>query len=566
MSRPAHFEFTHKTKTLEEYRWHRLFCALPAFLSWSILISATVCSFTQPLAAAIFIIALDIYWLMRIFYMTIFLALAYGVLAVEKETDWTARCRELEAGKSVLPDLRTRRAEALRARKFRQFFVLNNQIRVLKKIFRHYAAIPSFDSIYHVVIIAAAKEGREILEPGLKALTRSQFPSAKLLPVLAVEARAGEAHTRIAHELKKQYEQPFFGFLVAEHPDGVAGESRVKGANVTHAAKEVARFLEARKIPFKNVIVSCFDADTVASPEYFSALTYHFMRHPKRERASFQPIPVYHNNIMHVPAFARVLETGSSFFQLIEATNPEKLVTFSSHSMSFNALVEIGYWPVDMISDDSAIFWKALIHYGGDYRVVPMYVTLSMDVAAADSLWKTMVMIYRQKLRWAWGVENIPIVFRAFRKEKSMSFWSKFNYVAKLLEMHISWSTLGFLITFIGWLPGIAASREFSSSVLYYNSSRITGLIFNLASANLIVTIILALLLLPKEVGRMPLYKRLLLASEWLLIPFIFTFLSSMPALDAQTRLARGKMMEFRITEKARRSRKFRRKKDKKSK
>ena len=27
--------------------------------------------------------------------------------------------------------------------------------------------------------------------------------------------------------------------------------------------------------------------------------------------------------------------------------------------MSFTALVEIGYWPVDMISDDSAVFWKA---------------------------------------------------------------------------------------------------------------------------------------------------------------------------------------------------------------
>ncbi|HLD49993.1 MAG TPA: glycosyltransferase family 2 protein [bacterium] len=566
MTRTGPFEFTHQTKTPAEYRWHRFFCVLPAFLSWSILISATVFSFTRPLTAAIFIIALDIYWLMRIFYMTIFLALAYGVLAVEKETDWIARCHELESGTKVLPGLRVRRAEALRARKFRQFFVLNNQIRELKKIFRHPAVVPPFDSIYHVVIIAASKEGREVLEPGLKALAHTQFPASRLLPVLAVEARAGESHTRIAHELKKQYQSHFFQFLVAEHPDGTPGEGRVKGANVTYAAKEAARFLEAHKIPFKNVIVSCFDADTVASPEYFMALTYHFMRHPKRERASFQPIPVYHNNIMHVPAFARVLETGSSFFQLIEATNPEKLVTFSSHSMSFNALVEIGYWPVDMISDDSAIFWKALIHYGGDYRVVPMYVTLSMDVAAADSLWKTLVMIYRQKLRWACGVENIPIVFRAFLKEKRISVWNKFRYVVKLIEMHISWSTLGFLITFIGWLPAISASREFSSSVLYYNSPRITSLIFNLASANLIVTIILALLLLPKEVGRLPLHKRLALASEWLLIPFIFTFLSSMPALDAQTRLARGKMMEFRVTEKAGRSRKSQTRKREKSK
>jgi len=66
---------------------------------------------------------------------------------------------------------------------------------------------------------------------------------------------------------------------------------------------------------------------------------------PDRLCASFQPVPVYHNNIWHVPGFARVVETGSSFYQLIECTNPEKLVTFSSHSMSFKALVEVNYWP-----------------------------------------------------------------------------------------------------------------------------------------------------------------------------------------------------------------------------
>ena len=155
------------------------------------------------------------------------------------------------------------------------------------------------------------------------------------------------------------------------HPAVVPGEARVKGANATCAAKQAAAFFQRHQIPFENVIISCFDADTVVSPNYFACLTYHFMVCPDRLRASFQPIPVYHNNIWHVPGFARVVETGSSFYQLIEATNPEKLVTFSSHSMSFKALVDVDYWPVDMISDDSAIFWKAYIHYDGQYQGDP---------------------------------------------------------------------------------------------------------------------------------------------------------------------------------------------------
>ena len=220
--------------------------------------------------------------------------------------------------------------------------------------------------------------------------------------------------------------------------------------------------------------------------------------------------------------------------------------------MSFKALVEIGYWPVDMISDDSAIFWKALIHYGGDYRVVPMYVTLSMDVVAADTFAKTLVSVYRQKKRWAWGVENFPIVMRAFIKEKRVSLVKKLRYGVKLLEMHVSWATLGFLMTLIGWLPAIFAGREFSNSIVYYHSSRITSLIFNLASTAFIVTIFLSHLLLPKQKTRPPFFKRILFALEWLLVPLVFTFLSCLPALDAQTCLMRGIALKFKISEKQR--------------
>ena len=548
------FDFSHRTHSAAEYFWQRVWSIVPGAFSWTILISVTGLSFFKPLHAAIVVIALNIFWLLRILYMTLFLVLAYAVLAVEKGTDWIERCRMLKRGKEALPEFRKRKFRALKKGKIKKWLDLKNQERELKRILRDKMAVPAYENVYHVVLIAAAKEGTEILEPTLTALTRSRFSPKKILPVLAVEARTGAAHRRMAESLREKYKHYFYDFLVTAHPDGIPGEARVKGANVTYAAKQVAALLSEKEIPFEDVILSCFDADTVASPEYFAALTYHFIRHPKRTRASFQPIPVYHNNIMDAPAIARVLETGSSFFQLIEATNPEKLVTFSSHSMSFKALVEIGYWPVNMISDDSAIFWKALIYYGGDYRVVPMYVTLSMDVVMADTFVKTIKNIYKQKMRWAWGVENFPIVMRAFMKEKSMTWMRKMRYIVKLMEMHVSWATLGFLITFIGWLPAIFTGHEFSDTVLYYNSPRIAGLIFNLASSTFIITIAVALSMLPKEKKKMTLLRRIIYGSEWLLIPVVFTFLSSLPALDAQTRLMRGRMMEFVVTEKKRKA------------
>lgn len=509
-------------------------------------------SFFKPLHAAVFVIALNIFWLFRILYMTVFLVLAYAVLAVEKGTDWTERCRLLERGKDALPEIKKRKFRALKQFKLKKWIDLKNQERELNRVVHSKIKIPAYDSVYHVVLIAAAKETREILEPALEALTKSELPAKKIIPVLAIEERTGPAHLAMAQSLRDTYKNYFFDFLVASHPDGIPGEARVKGANATYAAKQVAPYLEKRGIAFEDVVLSCFDADTVASPEYFAALTYHFMRNSKRTRSSFQPIPVYHNNIMDAPAISRVLETGSSFFQLIEATNPEKLVTFSSHSMSFKALVEIGYWPVDMISDDSAIFWKALIYYGGDYRVVPMYVTLSMDVVMAPTFLRTLRNIYRQKKRWAWGVENFPIVMRAFMKDTQIGLLRKTRYVIKLLEMHISWATLGFLITFLGWLPAFFAGQEFSDTVLFYNSPRIASLIFNLASTTLVISIVLALWMLPKGKKKMTFFNKVVYALEWLLIPLVFTFLSSLPALDAQTRLMRGKMMEFFVTDKQR--------------
>lgn len=342
-------------------------------------------------------------------------------------------------------------------------------------------------------------------------------------------------------------------FLVVEHPDGLPGEARVKGANASYAAKTAARYFEERKIPFENIIVSCFDADTIVSQDYFACLTYAFMSCPDRHRASFQPIPVFHNNIWDVPGFARVIESGSSFFQLIETTDPERLVTFSSHSMSFKALVEVGYWPLDMISDDSGIFWKAYLHFEGQYQVVPLPTTLSMDIVDAGVWWKTVVSLYKQKRRWAWGVENFPLVMRGFLTSRKISLYNKFRHGIKLFEGHVTWAIVPFFLMFASWLPVISAGDEFASTVLYYSAGRFTQTIFSLSTIALLGTILMSIWLLPKKKKRFSFLWTLVHGLEWFLVPFILVFLSAMPALDAQTRLMFNKRMEFWVSDKLRR-------------
>ncbi len=542
-SAAADFVYSKYAVTASERRMERFFEVFPGLCSWTVLAGMTVLTFVNPLLAAILIIIFDFYWVLRLFYMTFFLLVSYGRLSAEAAIDWNARVCGIDAAL----------AQAANHEDFdTQSSLSQSERKIIRRLVQSGAQPPRLEEIYHAVIFPVFSESAEIIESALNGLLGNNFPSSRMVVVIALEEAAGAGLRGAIEAVCAGKRSLFHHLVVVVHPQGRQGEARVKGANTTCAAQYLAGYFQESEIEYERVIVSCFDADTIVSRQYFSCLTYHYMMSARRTRCSFQPIPVYHNNIWEVPSFARVLEAGASFFQLVEATNPEKLVTFSSHSMSFQALVEVGYWPTDMISDDSAIFWKAYIHYEGDYRVVPIYVTVSMDVANSGTWWKTAVNVYKQKRRWAWGIENFPIVMRAFLKKNKIPKVDRFRMAFKMFEGHLAWATWPFLLVVIGWFPAVFAAAEFSNSVLFYSSQRITSIIFSLAWVALWMTIVISLLMLPKKKTKFPLWKRVRHAIEWLLIPVYGIFFSAMPALDAQTRLMLGKHMEFWVTEKKR--------------
>ncbi len=541
------FNYSKENLKPKDAIWQRRLEILPGFLSWMTLLAMAFLAIFFPFTAAIITISFYLCWLLRLLYLTLFLVLSYMRLHMENETKWIKRVQEVD-------DIILGKPHKVPASK--KSYPLWVHYQSLKKLKDSKNLSALSNDIYHLVIFPIIKESHEVIEPAIRAIKDQQFSSKQIIIVFALEERAAQNIKDGVFEIENKYKSFFYDCMSVLHPSDIPGEARVKGANVTYAAKKATEYLNQRNILFENVIVSCFDADTVVDKNYFACLTYHFMITPERQRCSFQPIPVYHNNIWHVPGFARVIESGSSFFQLIEATNPEKLVTFSSHSMSFKALVDVDYWPVDMISDDSAIFWKCYIHYDGKYQVIPMYVTLSMDIVSAKNWWETVKSVYKQKRRWAWGVENIPLVLRAFIYNKRIPVWDKIRHAFKLLEGHWSWATWGFILTFEGWLTIVFARHEFASSVVYYNIPQISSIIFNLASLCLITSVILSIALLPKADVRYPFLVKIGHALEWLLIPFILVFLSALPALDAQTRLMFGKYLEFWVSDKGKRNRK----------
>jgi len=100
------FRFSRQGLTDREAALERLFEILPGATSWAILLGMLGLSFWKPILAAVLVIAFDLYWLLRLFYMTLFLILSSLRLSLEQGTDWMARVRGLDHLGAYLQELR----------------------------------------------------------------------------------------------------------------------------------------------------------------------------------------------------------------------------------------------------------------------------------------------------------------------------------------------------------------------------------------------------------------------------------------------------------------------------
>lgn len=484
---------------------------VPGLATWATILGLILLSVVKPLWVAVFIIMFDLYWVIRVGYFTTLLVFAYRRLRIEKKINWAKRCEELQPAGSL-----------------------------------------RYSNIYQAILFPVYKEGPEVLGSSIQALLNSNYDKKKMIVALTVEERGGPEVWESAKKIQEKFSGAFFDFIITRHPDGIKGEAKTKGANATWGAKVLKKTADSRKIDYEHIIISCFDADTCAEKEYFGCLAYHYMTSPNRTRCSYQPIPVYNNNIWHARSIARVIELGSSFMQMIETMRLDKFVTFSSHSMSFKTLVEVDYWPVDMISDDSVIYWKCFIHFNGDYAVVPMYVTVSLDIATDKAIIPTIIKQYKQKRRWAWGVENFPYVMMGFIKNKKIPLVKKIRRAFHLFESHYTWAVWAIIVTFIAPLPLIFGGVIFRQTMMGYNLPSIASALFRVTVVTLFICMLMSISLLPARPKDVKPQKRLVMFTQWILAPFLAACVGSTPAIDAQTRLMLGKYMHFHVTEKIR--------------
>jgi hypothetical protein len=551
-----------KTTVPKERRVQRFFELIPGTMTWTTLLGMLILSYFLPIWAAIFVVVFDIYWIHKALYISLFSVAGNYDVNEGKRINWWDRCENIAHPEQYSELLKTRIKSIYDGMREMPIFALRNrrtakkEIARLKKIRRETRTlIPIEDQIMdwreviHVVLLPTAGEPADVIEPAIQSLAESNFPKEQMIILLATEERE-DPETRLpkVEYLKKKFDGVFRDFLVTTHIVA-AGEMKCKASNAGFAARELMTYLDERGIDYKRVIFSNFDCDSVAHPEYFAALTYEYIIDPKRLQRAYQPLPMYHNNLWDTNAFVRLVVTGSSFWHLYQSTRRE-MVTFSSHSEPFDTLVKVGFWPVNMISEDSVIYWKCLAYFHGDYRVQPIHLPISLDAVLAETYWKTLKNQYKQKRRWAYGIENFPVTMRAIWPDHGIRLWTKIRITFEILEGHYSWATTSFILTFLGWLPLVMGGGVFRQSVLAHNLPFITKTLMTVGMMGLLISIPMSLLSLPPRPKRYHWSRHSLMLFQWILIPLV-GFLSAFPAIDSQTRIMLGKYFgEFWVTEK----------------
>ncbi len=476
--------------------YYRLLEMVPGVLAWGTLILMVLLSKFLPGWVAVFIILFDTYWVFKTLYFTVHLHAGFEEMKKNLKINWLAEVKKLRK---------------------------------------------PWEDIYHLVILPMYKEPYNVMHDSLASLVKSNYPKDKMIVVLGTEERAGAEAREVAHKIQKEFGNKFYKFLITIHPANLEGEIPGKGSNETWAGREAKRLIiDPLKIPYENILVSTFDADTQVYPEYFSRLTYVFLTTDKPQHSSYQPISFFTNNIYEAPIFARIISFSSTFWHIMNQVRPERLITFSSHSMPFKALVEIGFWDTAHVSEDSIIFYQLYLHHNGDWRVVPLSYPVSMDSNVAPTFLETMKNIYKQQRRWGWGAENVPYVLDGFIKNKKIPLKSKLRWGLYTIDLYWEWATNAILIFALGWLPVVLGGESFHLSVLSYSLPEITRNILFLSSFGIISSAVLSIALLPPKPPWFRARHHILYLFQWLLMPLTLIIFGAIPGLEAQTRLMLG--------------------------
>jgi hypothetical protein len=510
---------------------YRFFEMLPGLLSWSLLLLPFALSYFNVTLAIVFILGYLLLWFVRSIGIDIRAFQGYKIMKLHKNLDWKAMLIELQSGN--VPD----GAE-------RPKWHYSNIERLAK-----YPNANRPDDLYQVALVAVYNESKDVVEPTIKSILDSNYDPKKVILVIAFEERGGLRTEKVTNELIKKYGDKFYHAMAVKHPSNIPNEIIGKGGNITYAAKELRKFLENKKIDPIKVVVTTLDADNRPDRNYFAALAYTYVSCIDPTHISFQPIPMYTNNIWDVPAPMRVIATGNSFWNVVLSLRPHMLRNFSSHAQSMKSLIDTDYWSTRTIVEDGHQFWRTYFRYDGNHKVYPIYTPIYQDAVFSDTYTKTLKAQFIQLRRWTYGASDVSyFAQKAFLTDNKIPKLDKIFKFMRLLEGHVTWAVAPILLAFSAFIPILFNPQNYAANELPLLVSRIQ----TVALAGIIATLFISFKTLPPKPAHYKAHRNIFMVLQWVYLPVTTIVYSSLSAFYSQTRLIFGMYYDkFDVTDKA---------------
>lgn len=522
---------------------YRFFEMLPAILSYGMLLLLVVLSLISPLAAAVYLLLLIITMLVKAAGIAVHTIGGRNRLDRAQRVDWHHRLMQLE---DPVKSYEKERGQS------NDSFGFEAHRENLRLMAAEPAAFPKPSQLYNAVIVATYNEAYEVIEPTIQSLADSTYDNDKLIVVLGYEQRGGPETKKTAEALKKQFKNTFKAFEIVEHPDGLPGEVRGKGGNITFAGRYLQKWVDEHDIAYKDVVITTLDSDNRPHATYFDYVAYEYIVHEDRKHLSYQPVSLFLNNIWDVPAPMRVVATGNSFWNIISSMRPHTLRNFASHSQPMDALVEMGFWSVRSIVEDGHQYWRSYFYFNGNYAVTPIYVPIYQDAVLSETYRRTLKAQFVQLRRWAYGASDIPYVaVRVLSRHRNVPLGPGLARLLRLIDSHITLASISILVAVGGWVP-LLINAQAARDIAAHQLPEVISSIQQVALIGLFITIFLGFKMLPPRPARYKRRRTLGMVLQWFLMPVTAIVYSASSAYNAQTHLLLGKYLDkFDVTEKA---------------
>lgn len=494
---------------------HRLLEIIPGFLTWSLILSPIWLGFLVPELVIYMLTFLSVYWAYLAVKHFRGLVIGYRKHRAELQVDWRQKCQELKADWHRLPDP---------------------------------ATLPeSLDAIVHFLLIPTYNEPADVIKNSLDSVFAQTFPHQQILLVCAVEEKYAQRVLADIENALGDRKNELYGFYAFVHPAGIPGEAKgAGGANRTWGAKHAVAELKKQNVELKNFIFSTIDGDHVMHPQYLSRLTHLYLSTDKRNNHFYSTaVHLFSNNYWHVPTVMRIEASSVTLATLSNWISgiPQTRETFSAYSASLNTLIDADFWDVALGIDDTVFFWRAFFVRDGDFTGVCHYIPYSADAVEGTGYLNSYKSLYKQLLRWGWGVIVFPLSVKGFIRHKKIPLGRKLVWIYTQIKNKTLLVSIVFLVTF-GFYILTAANQYVKQSNFAYSLPYSISIML---SAILILIVPITYLKI-KIVGGIPsqlsIFRKALFLLEGPLIVINLLTFSFFPFIEAQTRMMLGKKMK----------------------